>query len=75
MATDVRGGGVAVIYKDCWKSRRVNFQLELRSFEFLCVRIDVKPTSILDLCHYISTAHNQFLNPSSRISRSFWRDL
>ena len=44
MATDVRGGGVAVIHKDCWKSRRVNFQLELRSFEFLCARIDVKPT-------------------------------
>ena len=32
MATDVRGGGVAVIHKDCWKSRRVNFQLELRIF-------------------------------------------
>ena len=47
MATDVRGGGVAVIHKDCWKSRRVNFQLELRSFEFLCARIDVNPTSIL----------------------------
>ena len=25
MATDVRGGGVAVIHKDCWKSHRVNF--------------------------------------------------
>ena len=47
MATVVRGGGVAVIHKDCWKSRRVNFQLELRSFEFVCTRIDVKPTSII----------------------------
>ena len=47
MATDVRGGGAAVIHKDCWKSRMVNFPLKLRSFEFLCVRIDVKPTSIL----------------------------
>ena len=41
-----------MIHTDCWKSRRVNFQLELRSFEFLCARIDVKPTSILVVIIY-----------------------
>ena len=65
MATDVRSGGVAVIYKDCWKSRRVNFQLELRSFEFLCARIDVKPTNILVVTIY----------RSQPISESFFQDF
>ena len=65
MATDVRGGGVAVIHKDCWKSRRVNFQLELRSFEFLCARIEVKPTSILVVTIY----------RSQPISESFFQDF
>ena len=64
-ATDVRGGGVAVIHKDCWKSRRVNFQLELRSFEFLCARIDVKPASILVVTIY----------RSQPISESFFQDF
>ena len=65
MATDVRSGGVAVIHKDCWKPRRVNFQLELRSFEFLCARIDVKPTSILVVTIY----------RSQPISESFFQDF
>ena len=61
MATDVRGGGVAVIHKD----RRVNFQLELRSFEFLCARIDAKPISILVVTIY----------RSQPISESFFQDF
>ena len=71
MATDVRGSGFAVIHEDCCKSRRVNFQLELRSFEFMCARIDANQQVFL-LSLY--TAHYQFLNPS-RISRNFWRNL
>ena len=38
MATDVRGGGVAEIHKDGWKSSWVNLQLELRSFDLVCAR-------------------------------------
>ena len=65
MATDVRGGGAAVIHEDGWKSSRVNFQLELKSFEFLCARIDVKLTSILVVTVY----------RSQPISESFFQDF
>ena len=65
MASDFRGGGVAVINKYCWKSRRVNFQLELRSFELLYARIDVKPISILVVTIY----------RSQPISESFFQDF
>ena len=44
---NVRGGGVAIIYRDCWRASKINIQDKLTSFEFLCTRVDVKPTSII----------------------------
>ena len=44
---NVRGGGVAIIYRDCWRASKINIQNKLTSFEFLCTRVDMKPTSII----------------------------
>ena len=44
---DVRGGGVAIMHRDCWKSSRIRPQHKCTSFEVVCARVDVKPTSVV----------------------------
>ena len=50
---NVLGGGVAIIYRDCWRASKINIQDKLTSFEFLCTRVDVRPTSII-VCKLVS---------------------
>ena len=47
MDGDVRGGGVAIMHRDCWKSSRIKPQHKCTSFEVVCARVDVKPTSVV----------------------------
>ena len=48
MDGNVRGGGVAIMHRDCWKSSRIKPQhIKCTSFEFVCARVDVKPTSVV----------------------------
>ena len=44
---NVSGGEVVIIYRDCWRASKINIQDKLTSFEFLCTRVDVKPSSII----------------------------
>ena len=44
---NVRGGGVVMIHRDCWRVSKINIQDKLTSFEFLCTRVDVKSSSII----------------------------